>query len=177
MNIDELRKNAEEKTKIYLEISRRVNEFRYEREQHYKSIVAQEIKEKFGDTLMIASQERAETDKLLNNAMNEKKVQDTLARIPYPEGTVLVKWASGRWNEVTKRREMVKTNDRGVVQVYREGDPCPSNTRWNKPYVGDMIVRLVKKDGSLGIQLQKVGLEFWGWYPEGVDPNDKKQTT
>jgi len=40
--------------------------------------------------------------------------------------------------------------------------------RWSRPSPGDLIVRLLKNDGTKGTRLERYN--SW-WNPEGVDPN------
>jgi hypothetical protein len=66
---------------------------------------------------------------------------------PFPEGARLVRKVNKyryRWDRAAEAHDAF-----GIFQIYRIDDPLPKNSSsWNRPKVGDYIVREVLKDGS-----------------------------
>jgi hypothetical protein len=65
-----------------------------------------------------------------------------------------------------------------VIEIYKEGDAYPSRSRWNRPAVGEIVVRMLKKDGSKSIEAEKYCFAEYAkeyWLPEGVEPKCNKK--
>jgi hypothetical protein len=90
--------------------------------------------------------------------------------IPYPEGTILYLWeARDRWNK-NPPMFLSHTGQKAVIQFFRNGDPLPDNMKWSKPLHGEIIIRVLNKEGQPGKRLER-----WAavhnkdcWLPEGV---------
>jgi hypothetical protein len=48
----------------------------------------------------------------------------------------------------------------GIVEVFVEGDPVPSNKKWGLPTPGTLVVRLLKADGSRSTRFERCS--SWG---------------
>ena len=89
-----------------------------------------------------------------------------VGRLPYPEGTVLHEWRPVRYGE-----GLTLTKRVGRMEIIRPDSVHADNVgAWNKPRVGDAVIRLLKSDGQPGRKYVR-DYEFGNWKPAGVDPN------
>jgi hypothetical protein len=50
---------------------------------------------------------------------------------------------------------LYKTKNKAVLQVFKQGDHVPANVRWGRPSVGSLVLRSLKKDGTLGAAVEE----------------------
>ena len=101
----------------------------------------------------------------LVEAQDNLKVEQSLQNLPFPEGTVLVKWKPTGWTG----REYRKTDEKGKFQVVRPGDKLHRHFS-----VGGWCVRNIKKDGTPGNILSDYLPD--SWLPEDVVVHPTKKT-
>lgn len=97
-----------------------------------------------------------------NKAKAEDRIQQSLGRLKHPEGTILVEWRMPRYSS---QGHYSPTGKKGVLQVVRPGDEFATNRVCSRPSVGSVIVRLLRKDGSVGLNY---GIYEDAWLPVGV---------
>lgn len=164
MNVKDLRKAVEEAYRVRLDVEKRRDMTRRELLQN----VDETLRASYGAELEAANvKERALRDDL-RKAEDAERMANVV--LPYPEGTVLNHWSRGRYYTISSSWRT--TGKRAVVQVYRQGDPLPVNARYNRPEVGQVVLRELKKDGTPG-----KAVEIWyesamknEWLPEGTKP-------
>ncbi len=88
---------------------------------------------------------------------------------------LLVEWGrhSSNWYDTEKRDLLYPTGRRGLLQVCeRETRFADNITHYKLPKIGDLFIRLVKKDGTSGLQhVLLYGGEVGGhWLPAGEKP-------
>ena len=127
------------------------------------------IEKEFGNKYREACKYYSELKKIEDELNANKLIEWGVNSLPYPEGTILHKWMQYGWGT---KNPYTMTKETGVIQIFRNGDEYPDNMRWNKPRIGDLIIRLHKKDGSLGKKIER----FYSatWVPKGEDPNFQK---
>ena len=135
-----------------------------EREQELMAKMREQLDYIFGQEWRIAvdAVNKASAEYTIErNKVNEQK---SLESLPYPVGTKLFEWETKQWTN-----EFRKTNRVAVLEIYKQGDALPVNTRWSRPEVGDMVLRILKKDGTVGskVEVFRDYLKSW-WLPEGV---------
>ena len=145
-----------------------VEKRRYDRKSMLERKLHEKLYEEFGVELEDARREQAKAKKEYQEAVDMVSLERV--RLDYPEGTILVRWGTGR-NPVDFKPIMIKSNDRVIIQVYRRGDVLPLGIRWGKPNVGEVILREIKKDGTPGkkVELWKTDMKKY-WLPEGQEP-------
>lgn len=92
-----------------------------------------------------------------------------------PVGTVIVKWERPRY---TYGRGPLKLTDQvGMVEVWSPDSVYPENkSRYSRPHAGDIVVRLLKKDGTPSKNFESAN--EWNrvyWQAKGVDANIAKE--
>jgi hypothetical protein len=91
---------------------------------------------------------------------------------------VLAEWdwkPSGRFRQDYAWRE---TGRRGRCEVVTPQTVFPGNKTWNRPPVGSVAVRLLKKNGQPGMDCVKMKVNAHDkaqWLPEGEKPKDSPQ--
>ncbi len=143
--------------------------------QEAKSIEAEinkRIYAKYEDEIKVLQHNANEIEKELNSL----KVMDS-SKMWYAPGTVVERWKNiGRSNGVN----WVRTGQKGIVEIYEQGSPMPDNIgRYSYPEIGNIIVRLLKKDGSPGLKFERISSKWNNeltyekdyWAPEGIDKN------
>jgi hypothetical protein len=174
MTLEELQKIGSEKKD-----AKEAVELRYsERKREIEEEVRVKLNDEFGADLNRVRAEYDEVYKSLQSEMQRIDVQESLEKLPYPEGTIMVGWTRNRIDMPWKQcKEWRQTGERAVLQVVREGDVFPSNIRWCRPRVGAVILRYFKKNGSLGLKWDSfrdyVGVNCWR--PEGQVPPEVKE--
>lgn len=85
-------------------------------------------------------------------------------------GDVVEEWMPKNYSE---EGPFSKTGNKGVVQILRRGDHAVAFHRHDWVNIGDTIVRLLKKDGTLGKKVTKFKRQ---WVKEGTNhPNGPQQ--
>lgn len=154
----------DEAMRVRMEVERR----QYDRKGELEKALRETLYAEFG-----AEMEAAQSaERKLRDELREASDAFALENVtpPHPEGTVLVEWNPPHWSTNACR----PTGRKGVVQVYRAGDPLPLNARWSVPRVGDVVIRELKKDGTPA----KAVVAVWRdgskmedyWLPEGQKP-------
>lgn len=90
----------------------------------------------------------------------------------YPEDTVLFEWTSINY---TRPQAYKLTGRKGIVKIYNHSIDISCLSRWGRPKEGDIILLLVKKDGSTGKKFENITDHWEGelnykaryWLPEG----------
>lgn len=83
--------------------------------------------------------------------LNQQLVSDA-ASIWYSPGTMVWYWCKERHGN-----EIKKTDIKGIVEVYDGTQDVPNNySRWNRPEIGNIIIRTLKKDGTPGIKFENI---------------------
>lgn len=165
--IERLLKVVEEKRKFQYEIGGRYSTRRSQLEAQYNKIISGIMVAEFGTTVQDSQQAANDADRAWRRAMDEKRIAEANAKLPFPEGTILVKWEAPRWNA---QSPWTKSQERGIFQMFKEGDEYPSNIKWARWAPGDFVVRLLKKDGSAGLKIERYGESCgYKWLPEGQD--------
>jgi hypothetical protein len=86
----------------------------------------------------------------LRKANDQRRVEESIEALPYPEGTIVIRdpkvpLSFNWWSKTVDRME------RGVIQVFRPGDPERENqSRHHCQPVGMIIVRIITRDGKQG---------------------------
>lgn len=163
--IERLRLICKETSDKYWAASQEHNRKYSELKSKYEVLILAESKAE-RDALMEAQKANHKADHDWRQAVEQRNLEASLAKLPHAEGTVLCKWTMHGWSSCTYR----KSTEKGIFQVFRKGDEEPSNRRYSRLSAGDFVVRPMKKDGSVGIKVEQYG---GGWYAEGVDPNKK----
>lgn len=88
------------------------------------------------------------------------------AKMPHPETTLMCEWDVERFSPLWKL-----TGAEGRYEIVtKESNFSAAIGRFRRPQIGDVIIRLLKKDGSKGLDFRKRAA--WGrWLPSGVDRN------
>ena len=158
---------------------------RYEVESRYearKSELYREVSNKLnaelGGELSAARSAEGNAAEALRNAENAERLVGASSKLPYPEGPIVRGWESSRSPWAAYR--MNRTGKCGVIEIYKEGDAYPSNrSRWSLPKAGEIVVRILKRDGSKGIEAEKYNFAECAkeyWLPEGVEPKCNKKS-
>lgn len=82
--------------------------------------------------------------------------------LPYPEGTIVEEMRFNRYG-----KQAMATGKKGVLQVFKAGDPIPASyTSYRVPAVGEIVVRVLKNNGEPGLGV--CSLSGWSdWYKDG----------
>ena len=108
----------------------------------------------FDDRIRAAELVVRDAEKLVAEARAAHETEQA-ARDFYPVGTRLRRWeprrswggSNGGWR---------RTDEIGVVQVYRKGDPLPGNiAAYSHPNDGAVIIRIIRQNGSVGTKFYK----------------------
>jgi hypothetical protein len=89
------------------------------------------------------------------------------AHATQPTG-MFVEWKSPQYSGT-----LYKTGRTGIVEVRTTDSKFPGRNRWRLPPLGGEFIRVLKKDGSPGLNFDLIS--SFGWHPDGVDPNKKGQ--
>jgi hypothetical protein len=147
--------NLEELRTAYREASGRyetIRDERMRREREEQDKVREKIRSLFGDNETAASVALAGAENAFHAEEDRLRVLGNSTKLPHPEGTVLVEWKAGRYYADKTLRPARKA----VLQIYREGDPLPANVKWHRPQVGEIILRLLKKDGTPSSAIEQI---------------------
>lgn len=162
---------AADKQNIAWNLQCKLSILRGELQSKYNKLIEEEITKVFGTSVYDAQKEQYAADKAWKEAINEREIAKSLTKLPHAEGTVLVKWGSSGWSS----RTFHPTKEKGIFQIFRDGDEYPSNQRWSRVSPGDFVVRSLKNDGTAGIKVVRFCPDYWKL--EGFDPNKKVEKT
>ena len=175
-----------EEIKVLEKILADAEKARYKIESKYndrKSELYQEADEKvnaeLGSEFAAARSAESKASMALKDAEDAERLAGASSKLPYPEGTIVCGWKGRPGWSWSLNPDMDRTGKRGVIEIYKEGDAYPSNrSRWNLPKTGDIVVRMLKKDGSKGIEAENYIFTDYAkdyWLPEGVEPECNKK--
>lgn len=171
--LDELRTQSDIARNRYY----RITAARSTEEQDEYSLIRKRLAEKYGAEEEAARQEFNAAEKELRDEVERRAIEN--AKPAFPVGTKVAEWRDDTslycsWKNNHKPQWML-TGTKGIVEVVTKGSEFPSNMRWHRPSVGAVIVRLCKKNGTLGLMFDNIsstgnnGCNFQ-WLPEGVEP-------
>jgi len=165
-------------------------------EEEKKFDIDQLTKERVEPLLKQVEQIRADIDSIVHNKYKDilsqlhkekikvKEIVDSFKieeadSLWYAKGTIVYLWkAESYWSRAEKKRTELK----GVVDIYDGTQEMPSMERWRFPKKGDIIVRHIKKNGSVGLRFDLISEygELKGYFPDwcadGDTPNDNPVT-
>ena len=94
--------------------------------------------------------------------------QATTALETLPKG-VLVEWGHPKFYRSWERGPL-KPLRRAVLEVCTPTTKLPMNQTWNRPKLGDVFLRILKKDGTPGLAVERYDPGRRNWIPEGEQP-------
>ena len=103
---------------------------------------------KYKDRLSELNQEKVKVKKVVD----EFKIKDANS-LWYPKGTIVYLW---EYTRTYPKHTWVKTQLKGIVDVYDGTQDLGSIPSWKFPKKGDLIVRHIKKDGSVGLKFDQI---------------------
>lgn len=119
----------------------------------------------------LAALRQAELD--AERAVEDERIAN--AKPPHPVGTVMIGWSnkSGSWARESDWQPVAK----GIIEIVTRETVHPANTEYSRASLGDVVVRLLKKDGTPSAKYQTLGgWRSHRWLPEGkTPPKDKKR--
>lgn len=145
--IEELQKKLEDAREAYNKVDAEQLSFISDETAKIKA----EAERRFGEDLKKYGNEVFDLEGELRALVQEQRVAKSENSLPFPEGTILVRCEEKDipWNHETATLRRMK---RGVLQVFRAGDEmretCSKYVQ--REPVGNVIVRMLKKDGSEG---------------------------
>ena len=99
----------------------------------------------------------------------------------YAKGTIVTLWEKS--NQYRSRGNFEKTNSKGMVDIYDGSQDFGGNiSSWKFPKNGDIIVRHLKKDGSIGLRFDQISEYgtlknyFPNWCADNDTPTDNPVT-
>jgi len=107
------------------------------------------INEKHDAGIAEAKTACSEAHNKLMSAIESHREKENLASLPFPEGTVFEEWK--RPKHVFRWEKPRQTGRTAELRVYRATDPVLKYTGFYRFERGDIILRLRKKDGTLGL--------------------------
>jgi hypothetical protein len=117
----------------------------------------------------------ADAKRIQDERLVEEKTKGTSIAV----GTVMIEWVlkeSWSWRRPDLNQERRQSGRRGAFEVVTRESQFPLNQKYGRPHVGGYIVRLFKKDGTLGLQFEhyyELQIERRHeriWLPEGQMP-------
>lgn len=166
MTLAELKDARDETATVYIhlrdemsdEINRRVSAARKE--------IELDVQRKFGVQLELALEAKNKAFK----AAVDAEVAQASDLAPVPVGTKLVGWAYPRF----AHKGPMDAKVTGVLEVYTYSTKTPVAIRRQGFHPGTYIVRLLKKDGSPGVVVERYVNGKYKWLPEGQTPTENK---
>jgi hypothetical protein len=149
------------KNKRYWECSRAISEA--------KERIESELSAKYSE-----EQSRLhEAARAARQAYETAKLAEANASLPFPVGTKLIGWIRRKLSSF--RCGPLEKKSLGVVEVCDKNTEIPKGIVYHRPDIGDVLVRLLKKDGTPGKAVEKYNGDGWRthiWLPEGEKPKD-----
>jgi hypothetical protein len=91
------------------------------------------------------------------------------ANPPYPVGTKVYEWIRLEWPNHDQPKKL--SGRVGLIEVWTRDSKKPDSVGLG-PYVGRVVVRFLKKDGTPSLKYEE--REISKWLPEGVKPKGAK---
>lgn len=168
--IDALRKDAAEATSAYWSLENEVSRLRSQMRSEANQRIDAELRAIYGERLSALSLDIASRQNALTEAANARAAAAADAKMPV--GQIMVRWMRPRY----ARGQLHITDERGVVEVITKDSEHPGKWCWRRAAIGETVIRLLTKTGKKGKRYER-GIydgSFTGWYPEGVNPNEKE---
>jgi hypothetical protein len=86
--------------------------------------------------------------KNLKEYTEAQRIAETQSKLPYPIGTIFELWKNT--NTWVTGGVWKKTNETAILEIFTSDSDYPDNLRLNRPCVGEVILRILKKDSSKG---------------------------
>jgi hypothetical protein len=168
-NLERLQNEMQKAEDVYFEVRRR----RQERENVLMTEMRKVLEAEFGAEMASTGKSRYEAEQACKIEADCIRKLESEASLPYPLGTVLKEWVwHGGYFERSESGGRYRLTGRvAVLEIFKDGDELPRNVRWGKPHAGQIVLRMTKKDGSRGKDV-----EVWNdvclktWLPEGQNP-------
>ena len=126
----------------------------------YINKIDSKLEAEYGDRL----RELSDAHTKAQAAAEQYDVEQAIANAKYLIGTIMCKWVvKSSWERVPQW----EIECRGIVEVFTRESPRPDNQRFSLPSIGDIIVRILKKDGKPGLRVERINDT---WLPEGKKP-------
>lgn len=112
-------------------------------------------------------------------ALDEAKENEAMTGkdLKHPIGTRMLEWRAPKYGYAYDQTKK-PTGLVGVIEVWTRDSESPDNfSNYRIPHRGDAAIRILKKDGAPSRKFERAssGGDFYGWYPEGVNPNKEKK--
>ena len=128
------------------------------------------VSEKYGEQEIKACKEYSEAARAVKEEMDRRRVLAGEAGVPHPVGTRMAQWKRVLFGDGWRTSGVY-----GVLEVFKKGDDYPLNMRYSAPNPGDIIVRILTKDGKPGRKFERMGVfRDSAWMPEGQEPRRTK---
>lgn len=180
------KKLQEIKQKIFQIESFRHKEIIEENERRYLPLIEQAKQLKIQIELDVFAKYKGEIDALnqelenIKPIVNQYTIQDA-KDLWYKEGTIVWLWEreGSMWSS---NRTIKKTNKNGTVVIYDGTQNLANVPSYSMPSIGDVIVIINKKDGTLGLKFETI--TKYGevknytshWYCDGDTPTNNIKT-
>jgi hypothetical protein len=153
-------------TEEFKEIEYMIKSLEKERAYEIEELMKQKIYPLLEQIKQITEDVKDSVDKKYNDLLLDYKIQKTeietilddfkieeANELWYAKGTVVTLWKSGG---SIFRKEVKRTDLKGVVEIYDGTQQMPSIPEWKLPKKGDILVRHIKKDGTLGLKFDQI---------------------
>jgi hypothetical protein len=114
-------------------------------------------------------------------AVKKARIEFATANAPFLIGTKMVKWDKkyNCWLSSSTTPNPIVELAAGVFDVVTDDTVFPEGmSQYKKPRVGSYIIRLTRKDGTLGIKFEQLILDGYrkttDWLPVGKKPKKEK---
>lgn len=155
-----LETTATEKTKAYNAFENKYSNLVRELEQKQRAELFafhKSIREQDKTEWELAKKEMDEAQANFRKANDENYTEKSRANMKFPEGSIVVTWENPRWSY---DNNSIKRGERAIVQLFKDGDEVPDNKRYGRPWVGQVIYRYLKKDGTTGKKYETTDYRF-----------------
>lgn len=138
---------------------RAIRQARMDDEDARVSKVRAEVASEYRDALEAAAQKERDWCAALDRArVQHAKASGVLGFVPGDRVQRTVRKYGGSWS-----RDVRKVVEVGIVEVVTPDTEFPVNdSAWRRPRVGEIIVRLLKKDGTPGRLYERLLKRTWG---------------
>lgn len=103
-------------------------------------------------------------------------IAGTTTNMPFPAGTKLIGWGKEKHHGWGPNKNPIKILATGFVEIVKRDTVFPGNaSKYHRPEVGGVIVRLAKANGTAGLSFDKYQYGKYRWLPEGLHPDDAKK--
>lgn len=143
--------------------------FLRERRAAFQAALAAEEATLFGDRLAVAEAELTAAKALSEEAIEKAALAEERE---IPAGTLMEEWKIPR--HTYGRGPAVLTGRKGILEIITRDSVHPGNiSGWSRPAVGQIVVRIIRKDGSPGMSYVH-GYETKNWRPAAAPPAEAR---